>query len=181
MRRFLSIFRITLRDVMIAQFTLVITFAFIFSNQMQRIEVEARRWFTDREFERRMQAELAKTKVDEDELWNSILNFKKQNGVVMPLKDEKACKVAIMRLGFLPRDWSHNDFKSINWTSIIGGYFEMSENLARGYDYHYDVLMGWLTSPPHKDALLKNHKYACVACELVRRDNYCVYISYNRL
>lgn len=114
--------------------------------------------------------------IDEQELWTLIGNYKQENSLQVPVKDESLCKVARMRLGMISEDWSHGGF-SADWVSKIHQYTDMWENLAKNQVSAKQVLNEWTASTIHNSVLLKNYKNACVECANINGTNYCVYLS----
>lgn len=115
--------------------------------------------------------------VDEQELWTLIANYKQENSLQIPTKDESLCAISKMRLGVIADNWSHDGFTG-NWKfEIAPGFDQISENLSSEYQSAFAVLDGWINSPPHKEILLKDYSKACVQCANIDGTNYCVYIS----
>lgn len=114
--------------------------------------------------------------IDEQELWTLIGNYKQKNSLQVPIRDERLCTIAKMRLGVVANDWSHDGFFG-GWVEKIYPYSDMWENLAKDQDSANQVLQDWINSPVHNSVLLRNYSDACVQCANINQTNYCVYIS----
>lgn len=118
------------------------------------------------------------TYINEQELWTLIGNYKQENGLQIPIKDEGLCTVARMRLGQISEDWSHDGFRQDwKWSITANRFTQMAENLAKEQTDAYSVLNGWKNSKTHNDVLMLNRLYACVECANINGTNYCVYLS----
>lgn len=114
--------------------------------------------------------------INEQELWTLIGNYKQKNSLQVPIRDERLCTIAKMRLGVVANDWSHDGFFG-GWVEKIYPYSDMWENLAKDQDSANQVLQDWINSPVHNSVLLRNYSDACVQCANINQTNYCVYIS----
>ncbi len=116
--------------------------------------------------------------IDEYELWTLIGNYKQENNLQVPTKDESLCEVARARLGQITDDWSHDKFNGDwKWSLTANKYTQMAENLAKEQNDADSVMGDWKNSKTHNDVLLLNRPYACVECANINGTNYCVYIS----
>lgn len=114
--------------------------------------------------------------INEQELWTLIGNYKQENNLQVPIRDESLCTIAKMRLGVVANDWSHDGFEQ-NWKWNLVVFNHMSENLAKNHHNATAVITSWVNSPPHKKVLDEDNTHACIQCANINQTNYCVYIS----
>lgn len=97
-----------------------------------------------------------------EKLWSSIQDFRKSENLKPFIKDQRFCKFAEdrarqqVKLGILDE---HKGLESDpRYRSL-----QVAENCVQVPYIEY-TLKEWLSSIPHRNMLLSNHKYSCLAC-----------------
>jgi uncharacterized protein YkwD len=72
-------------------------------------------------------------------------------------ESEFLCKVAEDRLPEIVKEFNHDKLNYKRWCDDC----YISENIAQGYYTNKETLDGWLASPSHKAALLRNYTHTC--------------------
>lgn len=103
------------------------------------------------------------TKLSDEKLWNLIQKWRADNNLPEYIKDERLCTIAKLRAPEQEGELAnapHLNFR--NRVREVVGEIRVSENATQGGTEQY-ALNSWLSSPPHKKALLADWKYSCVA------------------
>jgi len=100
--------------------------------------------------------------LDEDELWDTVNNWRKISGFNEFVKSDRLCNVASERIVEVQNDWSHDGFRGT--ASKIGREGEwIGENLSKHSNDDLLTLNAWLNSPSHKENLAnKNFRSSCI-------------------
>ena len=103
--------------------------------------------------------------LDAEQLWSLVNNWRTSEGLREYQKNELLCDIARSRIYQIRDDWSHDGFvPTVN--RVFGNrYRDIGENLATDMITEGDALTGWLWSSTHKENLLKNYRYSCIATD----------------
>lgn len=102
--------------------------------------------------------------LDADKLLNLINEYRSTNGLKPFIKDERLCAIAKDRVENFPHLDNHEGLYK-KYSSLP---YVISENLVES-PTEGGALAGWISSPPHKKAMLSPAKYTCVYC----KGDYC--------
>ena len=108
-----------------------------------------------------------------DEHLEKINNYRIANRLQPIVSEDSTCKYAQTRLIETKTDWSHSKFLTERSNRLGGTWVE---NLARTAN-ETNVLDAWINSPTHKQMLLADIKYGCIA----NQDGYWVFIGWKPL
>jgi len=110
--------------------------------------------------------------VSEEHLWKKVNEWRKSSLLKEYIKDDLLCKYASIRLQDIRSNFDHSDFNDDISKQIFHeyNYTELGENLAKDYQLEEQIIINWLTSPPHYKNLIDNFTHSCIKCE----DSYCV-------
>jgi uncharacterized protein YkwD len=100
-----------------------------------------------------------------DKLFELTNNWRVQQGYQPYIKNQTLCNLAKIRLNDIYTNWSHDGFvETVKWW-FGNRQYDVSENLAKDMSFEKQTLQKWLNSPTHKENLVKNYKYSCIAAK----------------
>lgn len=103
------------------------------------------------------------------ELWQTVQNWRHEQGLSVFQESEFLCNVAEIRLQETSIDWSHNGLSA---KRFCPNGCTIGENLAKGYYQEQRVLDSWINSPSHLAVLQRSFTHSCIATD----GNYVVQI-----
>lgn len=112
-------------------------------------------------------------KLDEDKLFELTQKLRTEKGLNSYVKSVVTCGIASLRSEEVLSDYSHEGFlsKSQDWMKKYN-VEELAENLARNNQSEDATILAWLSSPKHKENILKPFTDSCIKC----KREYCVQI-----
>lgn len=116
---------------------------------------------------------LNKKEANSDRLFDLINNWRKENNLSEYIVDNELCSFAKTRVKEIKENYGHEEFmKRFSNTS-----YEISENLSTGSLINLQeehILIGWLKSSKHKEALEREYSKSCLVCDNDKDNFYCV-------
>ena len=111
--------------------------------------------------------QVVKTFPDQDQLWDLVNNWRKDNSLPKYTRHEGLCVIAEKRATEISTDFNHRKLTSDEYYPLQP--MIVSENISKS-DSATSALSGWLGSRPHAQALNDNFTHSCIKCD----NNYCV-------
>ncbi len=100
----------------------------------------------------------------EDNLWDLIQSWRKENMLEVYVKDERLCDIATYRAEQLAKGGSLDNH--YGFTSKYSSYpYVLQENIINNSSIEKITLARWLGSPPHRETLEKPYTSSCVKCK----------------
>lgn len=117
----------------------------------------------------------APKQVSEDRLWNTVNQWRVEQGKPAYEEDQKLCQFADRRAKEIQDNYSHEGFIAIglegsNELLSQTGFTFAGENLSSDFNTEKETLNAWLNSDTHRKNLNDSFKYSCIRC----LDNRCV-------
>ena len=116
--------------------------------------------------------------IDTASLEKLVNDYRVKNGLQPLVHDERLCQSAQAKLDDMvsKRYFEHDTLDGKEFSVFITPYREYEqagENLAAGNDNHQAVMTGWVNSPKHREAMLRNFTDTCI-----RATHYGTYQQY---
>lgn len=100
--------------------------------------------------------------LDDRYVWDMIQNWREQEKLPKYIEHQGLCKLAEKRVEQIKKEFKHITFSDADYK--LAGVKTISENIKADIT-EFNVLPGWLASPPHAAALRrKDFTQSCIKC-----------------